>query len=134
MPATRRVGHQKGRAREGSSGRAVPAPLPIGSVLRLSLHGEEPTPGVRALTLQRRRCEAWRPLSLEGVRASYPHPWPPRRRPLCIVAQMSEEEKAAAAAEMERKKAASEGGMGMMPFIVLALAFAIFMYLKKQGA
>jgi len=47
--------------------------------------------------------------------------------------QLSEEEKKQMAEELERKKKSAEGGMGMAPFLVLILAFAAYVYFKKQG-
>lgn len=47
--------------------------------------------------------------------------------------QLTAEEKEALAAEAERKKLAAESGMGMMPFIMIIIAFIAFMYAKNTG-
>jgi hypothetical protein len=45
---------------------------------------------------------------------------------------LTEAEKEALAKEAERKKKAAEGGMGMMPFLVIILAFVAFVYAKNN--
>eukprot|EP00615_Pteridomonas_danica_P013279 CAMPEP_0114341396 /NCGR_PEP_ID=MMETSP0101-20121206/9021_1 /TAXON_ID=38822 ORGANISM="Pteridomonas danica, Strain PT" /NCGR_SAMPLE_ID=MMETSP0101 /ASSEMBLY_ACC=CAM_ASM_000211 /LENGTH=130 /DNA_ID=CAMNT_0001474989 /DNA_START=82 /DNA_END=474 /DNA_ORIENTATION=+ len=47
--------------------------------------------------------------------------------------KLSEAEKKALEEEAERKKIAAESGMGMMPFLVIIIAFAAFMYAKNNG-